>query len=166
MFKWQSVKSSSHHDQCQTLWVLLRNQPMLAVLHLLGQIESMAFFHNCMSELVGRSCGHLMSKFVSSGRRHDRILVLMLKYHRNKFPPRQNPPLSSLCSSSSCTASVHPRLYSWWDEWPFFFLPNFGHLKVFMGVIGQHHSNKYKWPNWRPNLLSYSMWSRWWWQVI
>ncbi len=73
-----SVESSLHQDQCQSLWVLLMNLPTLWTIHLLGQIDSIAFFHSCMFELVGCSCGHLMSKFDTSGRQRDRISVFIM----------------------------------------------------------------------------------------
>ncbi len=73
-----SVESSLHHDQCQSLWVLLMNLPTLRVIHLLGQIDRIAFFHSCMSELVGCSFGHLMSEFDTIGRRRDRISVFIV----------------------------------------------------------------------------------------
>jgi hypothetical protein len=73
-----SIESSLHHDQCQSLWVLMMNLPMLWVVHLLGQIDRLALFHSCMSELVGHSCGHLMSKFDTSGRQRNRISVFIM----------------------------------------------------------------------------------------
>ena len=73
-----SIESSLHYDQSQSLWVLLMNLPTLWVVHLLGHIDSIAFFHSCMSELVGCSCGHLMSKFDTSGRRRNRISVFIM----------------------------------------------------------------------------------------
>jgi hypothetical protein len=58
--------------------VLPTNRPMLEDLHLLRQIVSIAFFHNCRLEFVARSLGHLILKHVFPGGRHKRILVFTL----------------------------------------------------------------------------------------
>jgi hypothetical protein len=55
-----------------------RKQSTLEVLHRLGQIESMAVCHSCMSNLVGCSWGHLILEYASPGGRLKRISVLIL----------------------------------------------------------------------------------------
>ncbi len=72
------MELSSHHDHCHILWIFLRKQPMLVVLHRLGQIESMAVCHRCMSDLVGCLCGHLILDYASPGGCLKRMLVLIL----------------------------------------------------------------------------------------
>ncbi len=72
------MELSLHHDHCHILWVFLRKQPTVEVLHQLGQIESKAVCHSCMSDLVGCLCGHLILEYASPGGRLKRILVLIL----------------------------------------------------------------------------------------
>jgi hypothetical protein len=74
----QSMESSSQNDYCHILCVVPRKQPTLEVLHWLGQMESKAVCHSCMSGRVGCSFGHRILEYVFPGVCRKSILVSIL----------------------------------------------------------------------------------------
>jgi hypothetical protein len=84
---------------------------MLEVLHRLGQMESTAVCHSCMSDCVGCSFGHCILEYVSPGGHRKRILVSILFPNVVKISD-MNSSWSEICTllSQQSVLPVYPAL--------------------------------------------------------